>query len=90
MIWNDGVNYALNVSGYSMFGGVQINDVCTGKIQKFTTKIQKPTTKIQVIWIVRDCSIRLYYERLLLRTFLSFRMYPRKPTPPENYFLSGS
>ena len=24
-IWNDGVNYALNVSGYSMFGGVQIN-----------------------------------------------------------------
>ncbi len=22
--WNDGVNYALNVSGYSMFGGVQI------------------------------------------------------------------
>ena len=23
--WNDGVNYALNVSGYSMFGGVQIN-----------------------------------------------------------------
>ena len=64
--------------------------VCTRKIQKFTTKIQKPTTKIQVIWIARDCSIRLYYERLLLRTFLSFRMYPRKPTPPENYFLSGS
>ena len=23
--WNDGVNYALNVTGYSMFGGVQIN-----------------------------------------------------------------
>ncbi len=25
-VWNDGVNYALNVSGYSMFGGVQINE----------------------------------------------------------------
>jgi hypothetical protein len=23
--WNDGVNYALNVTGYSMFGGIQIN-----------------------------------------------------------------
>ncbi len=23
--WNDGVNYSLNVSGYSMFGGIQIN-----------------------------------------------------------------
>ena len=24
-VWNDGVNYALNVTGYSMFGGIQIN-----------------------------------------------------------------
>ena len=34
MIWNDGVNYALNVSGYSMFGGVQINGQDTNNIYK--------------------------------------------------------
>ena len=33
-IWNDGVNYALNVSGYSMFGGVQINGQDTNNIYK--------------------------------------------------------
>jgi hypothetical protein len=32
--WNDGVNYALNVSGYSMFGGVQINGQDTNNIYK--------------------------------------------------------
>ncbi len=32
--WNDGVNYALNVSGYSMFGGVQINGPDTNNIYK--------------------------------------------------------
>jgi hypothetical protein len=25
MMWKDGVNYALNTTGYSMFGGIQIN-----------------------------------------------------------------
>jgi hypothetical protein len=33
-IWNDGVNYALNVSGYSMFGGIQINGQDTNNIYK--------------------------------------------------------
>ncbi len=33
-VWNDGVNYALNVSGYSMFGGVQINGQDTNNIYK--------------------------------------------------------
>jgi hypothetical protein len=32
--WNDGVNYALNVSGYSMFGGIQINGQDTNNIYK--------------------------------------------------------
>jgi hypothetical protein len=32
--WNDGVNYALNVSGYSMFGGVQVNGQDTNNIYK--------------------------------------------------------
>jgi hypothetical protein len=32
--WNDGVNYALNVSGYSIFGGVQINGQDTDYIYK--------------------------------------------------------
>ena len=32
--WNDGVNYALNVSGYSMFGGVQINGQDSNNIYK--------------------------------------------------------
>ncbi len=30
--WNDGVSYALNLSGYSMFGGVQINGQDTNNI----------------------------------------------------------
>ena len=33
-VWNDGVNYALNVSGYSMFGGIQINGQDTNNIYK--------------------------------------------------------
>ncbi len=33
-IWADGVNYALNVSGYSMFGGIQINGQDTNHIHK--------------------------------------------------------
>ena len=33
-VWNDGVNYALNVSGYSMFGGVQINGQDANNIYK--------------------------------------------------------
>ena len=33
-IWNDGVNYALNVSGYSMFGGIQINGQDSNNIYK--------------------------------------------------------
>jgi hypothetical protein len=33
-VWNDGVNYALNVSGYSIFGGVQINGQDTNNIYK--------------------------------------------------------
>jgi len=32
--WNDGVNYALNVTGYSMFGGIQINGQDTNNIYK--------------------------------------------------------
>ena len=34
MMWNDGVNYALNVTGYSMFGGVQIKGQDTHNIYK--------------------------------------------------------
>ncbi len=57
----------LEITTYEDESGVQRNlpveapNVCTGKIQKFTTKIRKQTKKIQVIWIARDCSIRLYY-----------------------------
>ena len=34
LVWNDGVNYALNVTGYSMFGGVQINGQDSNNIYK--------------------------------------------------------
>jgi hypothetical protein len=33
-VWNDGVNYALNVSGYSMFGGIQMNGQDSNNIYK--------------------------------------------------------
>ncbi len=33
-VWNDGVNCALNVSRYSMFGGVQINGQDSNNIYK--------------------------------------------------------
>ena len=32
--WNDGLNYALNVSGYANFGGIQINGQDTNNIYK--------------------------------------------------------
>jgi hypothetical protein len=33
-VWSDGVKYALNVFGYSMFGGIQINGQDTNNIIK--------------------------------------------------------